>query len=255
MEISKDKFKDNLSRQIIKKNYLNPGYKIILKKKDIHNADKLNKEYCKIVWGIKNSAVNKKACNDELQILDIFLNNENYNSNVLECGCGSGRITKFIYKKCDNLLLLDYNDEVKKYLQKYLKCGNVTFLHSDLKKIKGRNFTLILLLENFMGMVLNKSKRTEIYHKILENLSDTGIAIFGVRIRNELSTNFIYQVFPYRPRLNNKMVKLYGITINWNLDYFITELEHHFNIEQIIEGEKRLSGGNMQYIVASKRYS
>ncbi len=58
-----------------------------------------------------------------------------YFDTILELGCGTGKNTQWLVKKCDNLIGLDFSEEMIAKAKQKIQLNNVGFKQQDLKEV------------------------------------------------------------------------------------------------------------------------
>lgn len=82
---------------------------------------------------------------------------------ILEIGCGPGKWTEIISKKCKKMTAVDISSNMLKQARKRCKSNNITFIHGNIEKIKiSKNFEKIFAVRSIEYM---KNK-----HKLIKKL-------------------------------------------------------------------------------------
>ena len=98
--------------------------------------------------------------------------------NCLEIGCGTGKNTKWLTTRCDEILAIDFSDEMLLKAKKKIKDNSVTFIKADIEQdwtFSTKQFELIacsLVLEHIEDL-------DKIFKKISQTISKNGYCYIG----------------------------------------------------------------------------
>jgi SAM-dependent methyltransferase len=214
----------------------------------------LNHVYSSVVWGLRNSALNRKPRSDELKVIDTYLDGKPWGAKVLEVGSGSGRVSVYLAAKTQ-LTCLDKSSSANDRLQDRLKTLKLkaTIIHQDIFTWRSsEKYTAIALFENFYGAVLSATARAKLLTICSAHLEHKGLLIFGLRCG--AGNCHQVQVLPYFPVLARRRINVAGHFILWSSKKLAREFRtlDGFRLRSMHEGEPRPAGGKMWHFVLEK---
>jgi ubiquinone/menaquinone biosynthesis C-methylase UbiE len=175
-----------------------------------------------------------------LKVEEIILKKFGKNINVLEVGCGTGRITFKLGKKFSKVTGLDKEDKYIKYCKKISKAKNIEFASSNLQEFNPKTkFDVVIF--SWIGLhyykdpekVLKKTK--EFFNKkgmliILDAYHETEY----VKILEMIRPFNLDQVKLNKTKLNELIIKVFG---NLNSEILLTKYKFD-SIEEVINNFK-----------------
>jgi SAM-dependent methyltransferase len=229
---------------------------------DIRIATLLNRNYFRLVWGLMDDATNNHLQPDEEQVLEAVLDCRDHCGHVLEVGCGSGRLTKHLVKLTKRLTAIDSDRLVIARCRTALqeeRATNVAVICENLASLRSESdFTVILMMENILGMTLQRSVRQSIYLNLTRLLRGYGKLVLSVRECDVHATpdRDLVQVMPYDPEpTDSGSIIGFGFARILRMKEILTELSIYapaFSVERIFEGGPRPAGGSMHTAVLVK---
>lgn len=140
--------------------------------------------------------------------LQFYLNLIERNDNIIEFGCGTGRITSFLHKAGYNIIGLDYSQDMLNIASK--KCPRLPTIKDDITKLKLPNkFNKILVPYNFLNLFkeqqLNNTLRTCKNHLELQGKIIGEINCFDPK--SDLAKNGTSFQFQISETINGKIIK------------------------------------------------
>jgi len=105
--------------------------------------------------------------------IDVFLSYLNKESRILELGCGTGRLTRYIYDKGYNIKGLDLSKEMLNIAKK--NHNKIKFVCKDIRKIDYKTDSFDALAIFYALFHLNKSEVLKLFPRINKILKKQGI--------------------------------------------------------------------------------
>ncbi len=255
-----EKIINHIKKYDICTNRLHYGFKTNLAHDQLDDVIALNKHYQKILWSLDGFVDNDNICQDEVNVIKRVFNEYRTVNKILEVGCGSGRVTNHLRKYSTNLTAIDFLEEIIHRAKTNLSNNNIKFMVHDFTQDSIiDDFDAIFLMENFIGMISRKDDREQIYKNVYNHLNINGIAVFGIRVIENINENFIFQAMPSNRGASFLGIKnFYGVSINWTIDALLNEISK-LNIDlklvEVIKGDPRSAGGSMFHCVFKKSKS
>lgn len=217
-----------------------------------------NAEYCDTVWGRDDSADNAVLCEDELDLLH-SLSPLLVDGSALEVGCGSGRLTAQLALACSDLVAIDVSLAATERCRSRFRESDLfhpDVRHCDVLDLPGtRHFSLVLALENFLGMSPCAASRAALIRACGELAVPGGVCIFGFRVRNGISEgNLLLQALPY-PDDDMKTSTIGAVTVNWSRSAAEAEVRSVLGERRLTWklGGARPAGGCMDFLLVSDK--
>lgn len=126
---------------------------------------------------------------DKNKILEIISNLKINNELVIEVGPGKGALTKYLQEKCQELLLVEIDQDMINYLdkQEYIQKQNVKLINKDILELDLKNYITkdksVIFVSNLPYYIA-----TQIIFKVIKEKQITTI---GVMLQKELAERII----------------------------------------------------------------
>lgn len=250
------KFLSRLNRQRHSALTLRYGFEVSLTPADLKIAKWLNSVYESVLWGGTDDADNKNIQEDERKIVDQYLRGSHWGESIVEIGCGSGRISRYLLRHAKKVTLCDRERLVLQKCKANLgRSGkNAAFWCHDLSKPPKppKHYTAALLMENLLGMNPVAQDRSLILTHTSQLLSPGGIAIIAFRVRDDILSSFRFQAMPYTFSHGKEQHEMIGFAVNWSVSGMLKQLrDSGCNLRKWrhVRGKSRPAGGRMDYLI------
>jgi SAM-dependent methyltransferase len=217
----------------------------------------VNQQYESLVWGTQDDADHTGLAKDEQKILKQILKMKT--QNTLEVGPGSGRVTRYILKRTDFCSIIEREPAVMKKLKEKIDPHNKMFQQTVVgdfsKKLDRRllgKFDRVILIENMLGMNPCLKDRLNIFKNAARVLKPDGMALFGFRVRADITSGYRVQIMPYEYRDGGARKQWFGCALNWSVSGFLSDLKKSkapLSCEKVVAGQSRPAGGRMYFAV------
>lgn len=119
---------------------------------------------------------------------------------VLDIGCGNGKLASLLYKDADNLFLIDKSVEMLSIAQNKLpKTKSVFFINEDFLKFDfSRKFDRIYASIDILNYLTSKEELSLFFRKINKIISDNGKFFFDIRNYIDIEYSLSNKTFYYQ---------------------------------------------------------
>ena len=135
-------------------------------------------EFIPDFWGAKH-----------LFLDDYFINGQK-NINLLDLGCGTGKLLEYYNDYIDFYIGVDHSDKMLN--QALIKYTNHTFINDDISNYQNKEykFDIITSLYDTINHLLSKNLWEKLFLNVSEMLHDEGIFIFDICTKKDLEKNW-----------------------------------------------------------------
>ncbi len=134
-----------------------------------------------------------KNWDDLFDIEKLILDTEIHDTdNVIEFGCGGGRIAKYIANKCHNYVGLDISPEMIEISRN--KLPNLRFYISDVTiepKFNKKTFNCVLFMHNGIDSIYPSERREKVFIQANNLLCENGILIYSTHLEINNNNDFV----------------------------------------------------------------
>lgn len=141
------------------------------------------------IWAKQYDSNENKTRDLDKKITQIKLNNLNF-TNILELGCGTGKNTSWLLKKCNKILSVDFSEEMLKIAKNNINSNKVKFMEADILEDW-------VFVDNFYDLI--------IFNLVLEHVKDLNY-IFN-QANKYLTKNgkiYICELHPFKQYIGSK---------------------------------------------------
>jgi SAM-dependent methyltransferase len=252
-------FLQYLLRKPRREDSLEVGWRVRLTSSQQRLAAEMNRIYSGLVWGYCDNSYVSRIALDERQLLKTWLSGTVWGANVLEVGCGSGRLTCYLSSLALELTAIEREAPgIKRARARVPARQGLSLKCVDLLSFpRTPRFTCVLLLENVLGMNPEPQQRLRLVRRAFAMLQTGGILIIGFRAMPQRRRDGkSFQAIPYTVRTAPGVARqIVGVTVTWSVNGFLRELhscQAGFRILHLSAGSTRRVGGQMQYLILAK---
>jgi|GEM_PF-3194985 len=225
----------------------------------LRSASELNRVYSSLVWGYCDNSYLGHIDPVERRFLSAWLRKSVWRASVLEVGCGSGRLTRFLVTLAGQVTAIDRDMAIiARARARLARSRSLKLRRADLLDMKGEeSFSAVLLLENMLGMNPRYAERAELLNRAVALLRPGGLLVVGFRVMKQpRGAQRSFQIVPYVACTPERgRVRVFGSLITWSRRGFERELASRrrgLRVLQITPGARRRVGGRMYYVLAIK---
>jgi len=122
--------------------------------------------------------------------LDDYFINGTKNINLLDLGCGTGKLLEYYNDYIDYYIGVDHSDKMLN--QALMKYTNHIFINDDISNYQNKEykFDIIASLYDTINHLLSKTLWEKLFFNVSEMLQDDGVFIFDVCTKNDLEKNW-----------------------------------------------------------------
>jgi SAM-dependent methyltransferase len=238
---------------------LEVGWRVFLSPAQQRIAAEMNRLYSGLLWGYCDNSYVSRIDFAERRLLGKWLHNTTWGANVLEVGCGSGRLTSHLSTLVTDLTAIERERPavIRTRTRVPARRGISVKCVDLLSFTRTENFTCVLLMENILGMNPEREQRMRLINRASELLKPGGILIIGLRVMPQRgSSESFYQAIPYVINAaRGRELEIIGVVVAWSVRGFLREFQSsqsRFRIIHSAAGSARRVGGKMQYLIAEK---
>lgn len=189
-------------------------------------------------WYCKYYDFEDKEYNKVKEVIDnTFLSSQ---LNILEVGCGTGRITKKLAKDFDKVVGIDVEEKYINFCKNKIKAYNISFNTANIKEFKYKEkFDVVIFSWTGLHYQKHINKIIDNLKKIIKKNSliiilDAYYETEYVQILQMIKPADINNTKLLKEKLNEKLIKTFG---NLNQEVLFTEYKFE-NIEKVINNFK-----------------
>jgi ubiquinone/menaquinone biosynthesis C-methylase UbiE len=209
------------------------------------SLEMLAQEYNAVAWGVLGWAIHSEVASDELSVIHKYVSGDS----AVEVGAGSGRVTKALLGQVKQLVATDCSAAVIDSLntQEDWSAQGVRLLVDDITQtqLPSATFDLVMFWENGLGNLLHYNQRQKAVTAMLDLCRPGGRVILAVRTFGDVS---IAHLMPSR-----KYQRVMGIYHTFSPKEVVELLGDRVEIEYLIYGEDRPTGGKQLFVVARRK--
>jgi hypothetical protein len=234
--LTKEKLKAELRKFANEKAPVGRGYVVDLNKWTDQEYQLLLEEYLSVAWGELKWAKNTLVADDEVMIINKYIKGD-----VLEIGAGSGRVTKYLIHKAQNLTATDIISNFATHFSNDLIKPNCIVDNILRTQLPEKSFDIVSFWENGLGMLKTFQERKNAVHNMCRLVRDNGFLIIAVRQLIDQSADQLM--------IAAQTDLVMGVAHTFGKEEITACLPNSFEISELIKGDSRPAGGQEVFYI------